>query len=261
MNSGRSFEELVNEAASVSVDGWDFSWLEGRAREERPSWGYSRLLLRRLAGATSVLDIQTGGGEVFAEVLSHMDPRPPATEATESWPPNVAVAKRNLSPYAASVTQVNDEEILPFPDGYFDFIVSRHPTTINWPEIERLLRPGATYLSQQVGPGTHHELTEFMVGTHTISATRSAEGAVQAATAFGLALVDLRHESLRVEFFDIGAVVYFLRKVVWTVPGFSVELYRSQLMRLYHLIEEEGSFVSHAERYLIEVVKPIPRGQ
>ena len=39
---GRSFEELVKEAASVSVAGWDFSWLSGRATEERPSWGYQR---------------------------------------------------------------------------------------------------------------------------------------------------------------------------------------------------------------------------
>ncbi|MGF2951999.1 SAM-dependent methyltransferase, partial [Mycobacterium sp. THU-M116] len=25
----RSFEDLVSEAESVSVDGWDFSWLDG----------------------------------------------------------------------------------------------------------------------------------------------------------------------------------------------------------------------------------------
>src|SRR5438105_10290261 len=35
----KSFEELVDEAAAVSVEGWDFSWLDGRATEERPSWG------------------------------------------------------------------------------------------------------------------------------------------------------------------------------------------------------------------------------
>jgi hypothetical protein len=31
----RTFEDLVTEADSVSVDGWDFSWLAGRATEER----------------------------------------------------------------------------------------------------------------------------------------------------------------------------------------------------------------------------------
>src|SRR5205085_672559 len=53
-----SFEELVDEAAEVSVEGWDFSWLDGRATEERPSWGYQQLLRRKLAAASAALDIQ-----------------------------------------------------------------------------------------------------------------------------------------------------------------------------------------------------------
>lgn len=61
-----SFEALVQEAAAAPVDGWDFSWLDGRATEERPSWGYQRLLSTKLAAASAALDIQTGGGEVLA---------------------------------------------------------------------------------------------------------------------------------------------------------------------------------------------------
>jgi hypothetical protein len=30
------FEELVAEGAAVPLEGWDFSWFEGRATEERP---------------------------------------------------------------------------------------------------------------------------------------------------------------------------------------------------------------------------------
>jgi hypothetical protein len=33
----RSFEELVDAAVAAPIEGWDFSWLEGRAIEERPS--------------------------------------------------------------------------------------------------------------------------------------------------------------------------------------------------------------------------------
>jgi hypothetical protein len=256
MSRDNSFERFVREGESVPVEGWDFLWFEGRASEERPSWGYSRLLTKRLAHATAVLDIQTGGGEVFADVLSRLETLPTIAMATESWPPNVVVAKRNLARYAVSVVHVDDEERIPSPSGSFDFIASRHPTTINWLEIARLLAPGATYLSQQVGSGTNRELIEFMMGTQPTSVARSPKRAAEEATALGLTLVDLQEESLRVEFFDVAAVIYFLRKVVWTVPGFTVEQYRHQLRRLHRLIEEEGSFVSHAERYLIEVVKP-----
>lgn len=72
-----SFDQLVDEAATVSVEGWDFSWLGGRATEERPSWGYQRLLSYRLAAAAAALDIQTGGGEVLAGAGRHATARQP----------------------------------------------------------------------------------------------------------------------------------------------------------------------------------------
>ena len=85
----RSFEELVHEAAAVPVEGWDFSWLDGRARtEQRPSWGYQGLLGRKLATATVGLDIQTGGGEVLAGAGA--ENFPPTLVATEGWPPNLS---------------------------------------------------------------------------------------------------------------------------------------------------------------------------
>ena len=44
-----------------------------------------------------------------------------------------------------------------------------------------------------------------------------------------LALIEPHGGQVTSEFFDIGAVVYFLRKVVWMVPGFTVEAYRAAL--------------------------------
>ena len=47
------FERLVAEAAAAPVEGWDFSWFDGRATEERPPWGYARLMGERMAGAAA----------------------------------------------------------------------------------------------------------------------------------------------------------------------------------------------------------------
>jgi hypothetical protein len=58
------------------------------------------------------------------------------------------------------------------------------------------------------------------------------------------------------EFFDIAAVVVFLRKVIWTVPGFTVHAYRAQLQELHERIQADGAFVAHAQRFLIEARKP-----
>ncbi|MDN5758901.1 MAG: SAM-dependent methyltransferase, partial [Tomitella sp.] len=58
----RTFDTLVSEAQAADVTGWDFSWLDGRATEQRPPWGYAQLLAQRLSTASAALDIDTGGG-------------------------------------------------------------------------------------------------------------------------------------------------------------------------------------------------------
>ncbi|MBO2454102.1 class I SAM-dependent methyltransferase [Actinomadura barringtoniae] len=251
----RTFEDLVAEAAAAPVEGWDFSWLDGRATEERPSWGYQRTMAARLADTevSAALDIQTGGGEVLAGA-SRM---PPVMAATESWPPNVAKATRLLHPRGAVVVADADEPPLPFAAEAFDLVTSRHPVTVWWEEIARVLRPGGAYLSQQVGPASVFELVEYFLGPQPEARLRRRpEDARDEAVAAGLEVVDLRSERLRTEFFDVGAVIYFLRKVIWMVPGFTVEGYLPQLRALHERIEAEGPFVAHTARFLIEARKP-----
>jgi SAM-dependent methyltransferase len=249
----RSFEELVTEADSVSVDGWDFSWLDGRATEERPSWGYQRAMGERWARASAALDIQTGGGEVLAAA-----PVVPAVAvATESWPPNIAKATGLLHPRGIVLVADQDDPPLPFADAAFDLVTSRHPVQTWWEEIARVLKPGGTYFSQQVGPSSVFEVVEYFRGPQSEETRRNRhpEDARKAAEAAGLEVVDLRAETLRTEFSDIGAIVYFLRKVIWMVPGFTVEQYRDRLSELDRQIRRDGPFVAHTARFLIEARK------
>jgi SAM-dependent methyltransferase len=251
---GRDIDELLTEADSVSVDGWDFSWLEGRATEERPSWGYQRAMGERLAGAGAALDIQTGGGEVLVGAPN----LPPLMVATESWPPNLAKATALLHPRGAVVVSDTDEPPLPFADEAFDLVTSRHPVTVWWDEIARVLRPGGTYFSQQVGPASAFELVEFFVGSQpeAVKSARHPDVAREGAQAAGLDVLDLRLESLRMEFHDVGAVVYYLRKVIWMVPGFTVAGHLDTLHRMHEHIVAQGSFVATVTRMLVEARKP-----
>jgi SAM-dependent methyltransferase len=252
MTRPRTFDELVAEGAAEPVEGWDFSWFDGRATEERPAWGYSGLLRERLGGARAVLDIQTGGGEVLAGALRASATVPPTVAATESWPPNAVLARQALAPAGGAVVRAADDGGLPFAAATFDLVVSRHPTVAVWPEIARVLAPGGAYLSQHVGAGSNRELYDFMMGPQPVHAGRSAQRAAAQAEAAGLAVTDVREQALRVEFFDVGAVVYFLRKVLWTVPDFTVEGYAEPLARMHAHIQAHGSFVCHAQRFLIE---------
>jgi len=250
---GQTFDDLVDEAATAPIDGWDFSWLDGRATEERPSWGYQRLMSQRLATVSAGLDIDTGGGEVLAGA-----PTFPATMvATESWPPNAALATKLLHPRGVVVVATGDEPWLPFADEAFDLVTSRHATVVRWAEIARVLRPGGSYLAQQIGPATMRELFEYFLGPQPAKWLELEPDTQTArAQAAGLQVLQMRMERLRAEFFNVGAVIYFLRKVIWTVPDFSVQRYREKLRAMHERIEADGPFVAHATRVLVEARKP-----
>lgn len=256
MGGPATFEDLVAEGAAVPVEGWDFSWFAGRATEERPPWGYAATVARRLGVVGSVLDVQTGGGEVYGWALRHAGRMPPRLAATESWLPNLRIARATLGPLGGRVVAAIDDGGLPFAAGAFDLVVSRHPVVTGWEEIARVLRPGGSYLSQQIGAGSNRELIDFLMGPQPVNEVRSVRRAVQAAEAAGLVVVDLREAALRVEFHDVGAVVHFLRKVLWTVPGFTVDAYRDRLAALHEQISRDGLFVAHAQRFFIEARRP-----
>jgi SAM-dependent methyltransferase len=256
MDVPRRFDDLLAEAEAAPLSGWDFSWLDGRATEERPSWGYAASLALRLGRSDSALDIETGGGEVFGEALAGCTRRPRTLAATESWAPNLALARRRLRRFGVTVEEVGDAKPLPFEEAQFDLVASRHPTVVPWSEIARVLTPSGTFFAQLIGAGSNRELTEFLMGPRPVGDLRTPERALADAAAAGLVVEDLRDETLRVVFDDVGAVAYFLRKVVWTVPGFTVEGYRAELLRLHGVIEREGRFVSHSRRLLVEARRP-----
>ncbi len=248
----RAFDDLVSEAAAAPIDGWDFSWLDGRATEERPSWGYQRQMSQRLATASAALDLDTGGGEVLAGAQTF----PPTMVALETWPPNAALATKLLHPRGVVVVAIRDEPRLPFADETFDLVTSRHPITVRWNEIARVLRPGGSYFAQQIGPTTMSELVEYFIGPQPAKwAELHPDTQSTQAKAAGMQVVQMRMERQRAEFFDVGAVIYFLRKVVWTVPDFSIDRYRQRLRELHERIESDGPFVAHATRLLVEARK------
>lgn len=120
-----------------------------------------------------------------------------------------------------------------------------------------MLRPGGTYFAQQIGPATMAELVEYFIGPQPEKWAELHPDVQNAqARAAGMDVVDIRMERMRAEFFDVGAVIYFLRKVIWTVPDFTVDAYRERLRELHERIEADGPFVAHSVRLLVEARKP-----
>jgi SAM-dependent methyltransferase len=177
--------------------------------------------------------------------------------ATEGWPPNLTKATALLHPLGAVVVADREEPPLPFADCAFDLVTSRHPATVHWSEIARVLAAGGTYFAQHVGSGTNVEISEYFLGPLDRRDGRHHEVEANRARAAGLEILQCRNERLQLEFLDVGAMVFFLRKVVWTVPHFTVDRYRARLKDLHDQIERNGVFRSTMSRTLLEVRKPL----
>lgn len=245
----KSFDELLKEGVEADVQGWGFGWLDGKATEERPPWGYARLLGERLGQVQSALDLDTGGGEVLNEAPVF----PACIAATEAWPPNIKKAREHLLPRGVEIVDTSATAMLPFGDQSFDLITSRHPVAPNWLEIYRILKPGGAYLAQHVGPASAFELIEYFLGPLPEKRIcRDPGKEKEEAEIAGLKIIDLRTARCRMEFFDISAVVWILRKCVWWVPDFSVGKYYQQLQTLDQQMRSGHPFVAYSTRHLIE---------
>ena len=256
------FDELVTEALTAPFSGWDFSWLDRRSWNEPLPWDYSARVAALARNARTMLDMGTGGGEA----LSLLPDRAPCTVAAEAWPPNVPVAGRRLRPLGITVIQneaaadnmdqagAGDGGRLPFRDGSLDLICNRHESFLAV-EVSRVLAPGGTFVTQQVDYRDHDDLAQ-MLGIEMPEEPDSWIGlAERQVTEAGLEIEEAVRADQRIRFDDIAAVVFYLKAVSWSIPGYSLEEHRDRLRALY---EDSGAWpvMTSGHRFLLVASKP-----
>jgi SAM-dependent methyltransferase len=247
------FERLVTEAADAPISGWDASWLKGRWIQRGTPWDYRTLVSARLARVPSMLDLGTGGGELLASMV----PLPPRTFATEGYPPNLPVARRRLEPLGVHVIGIGSDRRIDLPSGSVDLVVDRHEA-FDGREVFRVLAPGGTFVTQQVGADNYDELGHWfgVDSSPPTNANESAEALAREIASAGFRVVDHRESRARDEFRDVGALAWFLRWAPWEVPGFSIENARPVLRRLHAEIRRTGGLAVTAHRILVVAERP-----
>jgi len=256
------FDELVTEATTQPFSGWDFSWLDRRSRTQPLPWDYSARVAALADGAQTMLDMGTGGGEA----LSRLATRARRTVATEAWPPNVPVAGRRLLPLGIPVIQnegardnmdqdgSNDGGRLPFRDGSLDLICNRHESFLAV-EVRRVLSPGGTFVTQQVDYHDNDELAQIL-GIELPGEPESWIGLAERQVAeAGLVIEEAARAEQRIRFDDIAAVVFYLKAVSWSMPGYTLEKHRPRLRALY---EDPSAWpvTTCGHRFLLVASKP-----
>lgn len=232
--------------------GWDFSHLAERWTLEEPPWSYAERVRKLMHGARSLLDLGTGGGERLLELREDW---PPQVAATEGYAPNLALATERLAPYGVVVRGADSDEstILPFDDGSFDLVISRH-SAFNAAEVMRVLAPGGVFFTQQVH-GRSGEDLQARFGALPEWPYATMEYFAGKLDATGLRLAEMEEWSGKMVFADVGAIVYYFKATPWIVPEFSVARFLDALLGLQAQLEEGRELAFGRRLYILTAQK------
>ena len=248
-SSEELFEFLIAEA-EAHFSGWDFSYIADRESQAPLRWSYVSEVLLRVRKSQAVLDMDTGGGEMF----SYFAPFPPVAYATEAYAPNIPLARERLEPLGVVVFPLDEEEPhqLPFESQTFDLVLNRHG--YYWePELARILQPGGQFVTQQVGNRNDVGIRKLL-GAPDDDANLEWADLDRAATnlqSAGFRIIKQLEDIYPQRFYDVGAIVYQLKAVPWQIPDFSIEGYFEQLKVIHEMIQQTGYVDVLEHRFLI----------
>ena len=249
ISSDELFDFLIREA-EAHFSGWDFSYIDGRESQAPLSWSYISEALLRVRISTALLDMDTGGGEIF----SRFAPFPPVTCATEAYPSNIPIARERLEPLGVHVVSLDEDETveLPFEDDTFDLVLNRHGYYCA-PEVHRIIDNGGIFLTQQVGNRNDIGIRELLGAPdlNEIEEWDDLAGAVRKLELAGLQIIKELEDFYPQRFYDVGAIVYQLKAVPWQIPDFTVPQYFDRLKTIHQHIQREGFVDVEEHRFFV----------
>jgi len=237
---------------TYAFEGWDFSHIDGRWFEPAPTWDYKEVVKSYLKDTDILLDMGTGGGEILLS-LNHPHKN---TFATEAYLPNFELCKRVLSPIGITVAQTYDDDKLPFQDESFDVIINRHES-FDIMEIGRALRHKGYFITQQVGNKNTNEFMQMLNDKDFVfdRTHHTSEKYVAALEKQGFQIIQTSEIEYPVKVYDVGALVFQAKIIVWEYPSFSVKTHLDKLLACHKIIEEQGFLEATGHRFLIVAQK------
>lgn len=249
MNKKELLKQWLEEEKVAHIHGWDFSHISERYKEENElPWHYRNIIKSYLKPESQLLDIDTGGGE-FLLSLDHPYNK---MSATEAYAPNVALCKDVLLPLGIDFKEADGAKVLPFEDGRFDIIINRHGD-YNAKEINRVLKLGGVFITEQVGAENDRELVKLILPQvpELPFPEQYLKIAIKKFEQSGFSIIDGQEVFRPIKFWDVGALVWFAHIIEWEFPNFKVEDSLEKLYDAQVLLEKNGCIEGKAHRFLL----------
>ena len=149
------------------------------------------------------------------------------------------------------VCEVTDYSHMPFEDGEFDIVINRHGS-YDAKELYRILKPDGIFITQQVGEDNDRELVEFLLpGCPKSFPGMNLQNQIMQFKNTGFEILMSHEEFKPIEFYDVGALVWFAKVIEWEFVGFSVDKCFERLLEAQRQVEAKGCIKGTVHRYLL----------
>jgi len=230
-----------------SMHGWDFSHLTGRWQVASLPWDYPTLVRAQMEADDQWLDIDTGGGELMQQ-FHH-----PAklTAVTEGWKPNVDLLQRTVVPEGVQLYPDPTEQLVGVPAASFDLVTNSHGA-MPVERIGEVLKSGGCLVTEQVGATNNFNLSRFFNDQYQPAYPDNQLLSIVTQlqdTGFEILKADLAY--VKMEFMDVGAIVYYATVIPWEFPNFDVQVMLPKLRQLQRLLDVTEKITTFEDRFMV----------
>jgi len=204
-------EQIVRD--NGELEGWDFSRIS--ANREPIPWDYPSVVRSYLKRTDRVLDIGTGGGEIFLSLAPSIG----KGIGVDNNPVMIETAKGNQSRLVARNIEFieMDGSNLNLEANGFDVVLLRH-LRVYVGEILRVLRPGGYFITQMVGKRSSKNFLEAFGWTSDNFGSDWWQPVGELADQFqkkGCRIVAQGEYDVRYWFKDIASLMFWMMSIPW----------------------------------------------
>jgi ubiquinone/menaquinone biosynthesis C-methylase UbiE len=234
------------------LDGWDFSRVQ--ARYDPVPWNYVDVVRQYLKPQDRVLDIGTGGGEIFLSLAPYFGEGIGIDQ-------NIAMidaAKRNQSALALDNISllVMEGSALRFDAGEFDTVLLRH-LRVYVSEIVRVLRKRGYFITQMVGQRSSSNILDAFGWTPSSFGPDWWQTVAQLADQFllhGCRIIAQAEYNVPYWFYDLESFMFWLMSVPWP-EEIELEKHWQNINRVLETSQTERGIETNEHRGLLIVQK------
>lgn len=245
-----TYEELKKIYDEVGErSGWDFSKLNDE--KEPVPWNYLDVVNAYLQDTFSVLDVGTGGGEIFLKLADFfskgigIDPDPNMVKTAKDNAKKAKISKVTFAQYGAE----HLEEL----NQVFDLVINRHAVVVA-DQIVKVLKAGGYFITQQVASKNMQNFKDIFGIGYPSKWYHNLDTMVPQFKKLKCRIIATGEYNVNYWVKDVESLIFWL-KAIDMPEGFNMEDHWQQINEIIEKFTTPKGIISNEHRQLLIIQK------